>query len=343
MSGCGLLSKGKEIVEDAITDEEGSNTDEEADAKGEETKDKSDENAELGDYEVFFGGDIEESEDKFIINGKSNLLPGSRIVGEVLLDEGKLFTPDTSELVGENGDFYMELDHHQYGEAEIVIRFDFDNVQDDEIKRHYGEKGQKLEGPFIYRHKAFDGILQKAEARINYDANGGSDLAIAAPDWEPLPDDYGDPRIWIEVDELTEDGEYFYMHGRSNILEGSVLKVEYQYNRGETQVNPDGTFDFKFDYEYLEDKDIIITFKPSGFQWNEIEEAYGKTGQKLVGNLVKTNKFNTNEQYVEKVIEWDSEKSEMKSGSVNQSRDQDEKTDEGSSDEEEKPEDEDKE
>ena len=42
-----------------------------------------------------------------------------------------------------------------------------------------------------------------------------------------LPEDYGDPRVWIEIEELTEDGEFFYMHGRSNILEGSELRVSY--------------------------------------------------------------------------------------------------------------------
>lgn len=274
-----------------------------ADEKKESKKKKG--KVELGDYTVEFDGEVVEEDDKFIIEGKSNLLPGSRLVGEVLVDEGEEVFSDTTELVEEDGTFYMELDHHQFGDAEIIIRFDFDSVQEDEIKRHYGDKGQKLEGPFIYKHKAYPGILKKAEVRIPYEANETNELAIKAPDWEELPEDYGAPRVWIEVDEITEDGEFFYIPGKSNILEGSVINIEYGNNRDETTVNPDGTFYFKVDYEYLEDKDFVIEFWPSRFQWNEIEEAYGKKGQKLVGNLAKTNRFNTDVQYVEKVIPWD--------------------------------------
>jgi hypothetical protein len=40
------------------------------------------------------------------------------------------------------------------------------------------------------------------------------------------------------------------------------------------------------------------------YQWNEIEEAYGSKGQKLVGDLVVTNKYSNN-QTIEKIIPWD--------------------------------------
>lgn len=261
----------------------------------------------IGDYNIQLSGDIEETEELFIVEGKSNLIPGSRLVGELVVDDGETVFSDTTELVEDDGSFYMELDHHKYGEAEIFIRFDFDGVQDDEVKRHYGEKGQNLEGPFIYKHKTFDGILNKAEAHITYNPQGENNLVIKAPNWYELPDDYGDPRIWIEVEELTEDGEYFYVHGRSNILEGSEIKIDYKGNRDKTQVKPDGSFDFKLDYEYLEDTDFVITFNPASFQWNEIEEAYGATGQKLVGNLVVSDKFSTDKQYIEKIIPLDGE------------------------------------
>ena len=89
-------------------------------------------------------------------------MAGLGLVGEVLVDDGEEVFADTTELVEDDGTFYMELDHHQYGEAEIVVRFDFESVQDDEIKRHYGEKGQKLEGPFIYKHKAYDGYFEES-------------------------------------------------------------------------------------------------------------------------------------------------------------------------------------
>ncbi len=43
----------------------------------------------------------------------------------------------------------------------------------------------------------------------------------------------------------------------------------------------------------------------TALQWNEIEEAYGKNGQKLVGNLVATQKSNTDKQFIEMRVPWD--------------------------------------
>ncbi|MEI3611159.1 hypothetical protein [Pseudogracilibacillus sp. SO30301A] len=38
-----------------------------------------------------------------------------------------------------------------------------------------------------------------------------------------LPNDNGDLRVWFEVDKITEDGEYFYLKGRTNLLKGSII------------------------------------------------------------------------------------------------------------------------
>lgn len=51
---------------------------------------------------------------------------------------------------------------------------------------------------------------------------------------------------------------------------------------------------------------ISLQLTPSNFQWNEIEEAYGQKGQKLVGNLVVQDQF-SDKQYIEKVIPWNQE------------------------------------
>lgn len=49
----------------------------------------------------------------------------------------------------------------------------------------------------------------------------------------------------------------------------------------------------------------MIEFDPSDFQWNIVEETYGAKGQKLVGNLVETNKFN-NKQFIQYEVELQS-------------------------------------
>lgn len=201
--------------EAATGDEESSGNSEKKETE-EQEEEKEAEN-ELGDFNVELSGEVVEEGDKFVINGSSNLIPGSRLVAENWVSEDELFS-DTTELVQDDGTFTMQLDHHQYGESEIIIKFDFDNVQDDPVKRHYGEEGQNLEGPFIYKHEVFGDVYKKAQAKVHFNPNEESDLTIKAPDWYDLPEDYGDPRIWIEVDEITEDGEFFYLHGRSNIL-----------------------------------------------------------------------------------------------------------------------------
>lgn len=269
-----------------------------ADGKKEKVK-----KSELGDYNVFFGGEVVEEEDKFVIKGKSNLLPGSRVVGEVWVSEDDLFA-DTTELVGDDGSFEIELEHHKFGEAEIFVRFDLVGVQDDPIKRHYGEKGQKLKGPFVYKHKKpYDDIYKKAEVKVSYSPDEENDLSLKAPEWEELPKDYGDPRVWIEVDDITEDGEFYYLKGRSNLLEGSKIRGSYGWNSDDTQILPDGTFNLKIEYKYSEDTNFVIEFSPSSSQWNEIEEAYGSNGQKLVGNLVKTNSSGSS-QHIELEVPW---------------------------------------
>lgn len=328
LAACGSTSSEELAAEPNGTEEVESTGTEETESPVEAEEDT---NAYLGDYEIDFKGEVIEESDSFIVKGESNLLPGARLTGEVVVDDGETVFSDTSELVQDDGSFYMELEHHQYGEAEIIIRFDFDSVQEDEIKRHYGEEGQNLEGPFVYKHSVFNNVYKKAEVILTYEPNTTNDLTIQAPEWNELPEDYGDPRVWIEDVEITDDGEFFYVHGKSNLLEGSEIVIEYRYNRDRTRVLPDGTFQFKLDYEYLEDYDFVITFTPSSHtQWNEIVEAYGQKGQKLVGNLVVQDKY-SDRQYIEKVIPYEHDESEQES--INHQNDE-ETLDEETSDDE---------
>lgn len=269
-----------------------------------------DEVVNLGDYHVVIGGELVEMEDKIVINGTSNLLPGARVVGEVTAGDDAFFA-DTTEKVQEDGTFYMEIANHSLKEETLVtVKFHFDGQQDDGIIRHYGDRGQKLEGPYIYQHKRKSGgrspkdIFKKAEVRASFEP--AEEMAVRQfkePVWYDIPEDMGSPRVWIEVDEINNDAEHFYLHGRSNLVEGSKINVSYKYNnRDETIINPDGSFDVKLDYVYLENTPFEIEFKPHDLQWNIVEEVYGKEGQKLVGDLVEPTFFN-DKQMVKKIVE----------------------------------------
>src|SRR5699024_11882374 len=69
------------------------------------------------------------------------------------------YQADTTELVDEDGKFEMEMDHHgiEGKETTVAVRLDFDGQQDDDVIRHYGDRGQNLEGPYIYQHRGESG------------------------------------------------------------------------------------------------------------------------------------------------------------------------------------------
>lgn len=288
---------------DQSTDSDEQQESELTDKEHESTKSK---DVTLGDYEVFLGGDMEETANFIIIRGISNLLPGARIVGEVSVADEKYFA-DTTEIVQEDGTFYMELPHHQLNEETIVtIKFHFDGQQDDAIKRHYGDRGQKLTGDYIYQHKGKVGrgdpqnIFKMAKIETIFEKS--EEMAIrqfSQASWYPIPEDQGNPRVWITIDEIKNDENFFYLHGRSNLLEGAQIQGNYNYETIYATVQPDGSFDMKFEYVYKDEAKFVIKFDPSRWsQWNIIEETYGARGQKLIGELVVQDKY-SDRLYVE--------------------------------------------
>jgi outer membrane protein OmpA-like peptidoglycan-associated protein len=306
-----------EKVDEVVEEEDSTEIEQEEIEEAKEDEEKPEEVAEekipLGDYEVFLGGEMIEEDDKIIINGKSNLLPGARVVGSVSVGDDEYYA-DTSELIQEDGSFHMEIKHHDLNkESNVAVRFHFDGPQDAGITRHYGDRGQKLEGVYIYKHQGEVGggkpqnIFKQAMVTATFDPS--EDKAIRQfnePTWYPIPDDMGDPRVWIEVDEINNDEEYFYIHGHSNIIEGSKLFLDYYSKRDETLVLPDGSFNFKFPYEYRENTPFKIQLVPNHYtQWNIVSETYGERGQKLVGELVQKEKY-SDKLYAEKVVEQES-------------------------------------
>src|SRR5690625_561308 len=240
----------------------------------------------LGDYEVYIGGEVVEKEGQIIINGESNLIPGARVIGEVVVGdyEKREFYSDTSETVKDDGTFYMELAHHDMNrETYVIVTFHFDGQQDDHIKRHYGDRGQNLEGPYIYKHQGEVGggnrqnIFKQAKVITTFEPSGEKAIRqFKEPNWHPIPEDMGSTRVWIEVDEINNDDEYYYIQGRSNLIEGSNIFVHYgRLFQDETRILPDGSFYLKVPYEYKEDTNFVIEFNPNHWsQWNEVEENY---------------------------------------------------------------------
>lgn len=260
----------------------------------------------LGDYEVYLTGEVTEADEQILIEGESNLLPGAKVIGEVKVVDKNVsmylfdstedldFHTEDKEVIDEDGKFQIELEHPKT-EDEIFVSVKFDmSEQDDDIIEHYGEQGENLEGPYVYQHVNLDGyidldtVYQKAEVRTSFipDEDHKAMRQFEEPNWTDIPEDIGDTDVWIEVDEINDDLDYYYIQGRSNLIEGTRLMIKPGLLKvAETAVEKDGTFHFKINYEDLGDK-LVILFDPNDFQWGLVEETYGKKGQKITGDLV---------------------------------------------------------
>lgn len=259
-----------------------------------------------GSLDVYLGGNVIEKNDSILVEGESNLLENSRLTGEVITNDGEVLS-DTSEVVDKKGDFMMEMDHHNYGEAEVVVTFDLVNsAQEEEVVEHYGKGGEKLDGSYAYvsEHWEVNQVNRKAEIRLSLKAdNDESKHAFKEPDWDKRPDDYGESRVWFEVDDITNDSDYFYLNGKTNLLDGSLISGSYseEPDVAETRINPDGSFEMEIEYRYSEDPYFVIKFNPSG-QWESIRKNYGFDGEKLVGqNITSTG----NNLSVEEKVEYE--------------------------------------
>jgi len=255
------------------------------------------------DYEVHLGGEMVETKNGIIIEGESNLLPGSRVTGEVKVVDKNVsmylfdsteeldFSQDATEVVEDDGSFHLELEHPNMDKETVVsVKFSLLEEQDDEILDHYGEHGEKLEGPFIYKHiNTEDGIdlntvYQKAEVMTTFTPKEDNKAIrhFKEPNWHEKPDDIGDPEVWIEIDEVNNDDDYQYIRGRSNLIEGSRIMLKPGLMKvAETMIQKDGSFYFKYDYK--DSDSTLIVFDSSDHQWGIVEDTYGKKGQKLEG------------------------------------------------------------
>ncbi|PWA12906.1 hypothetical protein DCC39_03280 [Pueribacillus theae] len=303
--GCALVLTGCL----AVKDEPGS---EDAAASGQELenelseeasgKDSGSSGSDLGNLEVWIGGEVTVTEDKITIKGESNLLPGTSIDSSGVNDVGFASTNFIdSTTVKDDGSFYFEFPGR---ESSIAVDLKLSN-RNEETKEHYGENLEKVTGPQVYRTKEHGKYEVKADFIIDTDKEMPYTFSIETPEWGEVPDDYGDPHVWMEAD-VTSDHNYLYFHGKSNLLEGSQIGgnlrqasggiVPFSYDF--TQVNPDGSFELRVRYTNLRDGMYMpITYEPDSNSWEDVVAAYGEEGEKLEGDLVHKN--DDGKQYAE--------------------------------------------
>ncbi|WP_458415039.1 OmpA family protein [Schinkia sp. CFF1] len=260
----------------------------------------------LGDYNIKMTAKAMVEGEKIIVDGKSNLLPGTKIH----LDPDTIYRTATASsitfmkistdtLVEEDGTFHFEID--PLDNSNLRLYLILSEYQSDAIKEHYGENNKNVEGPLVYKEESFDGVIKKF-ARIETVLHLQDDVQeyeFTSPKVYKLPKDYGDQEVWIDA-KVTNDHRYIYVQGKSNLLEGIKLKANYwssesafagqSFVNSYTTVNQYGYFDLMIPYHSLTKQGFVkIESSPAVTPTvkTEIFKTYGEKYENLKGNLVK--------------------------------------------------------
>ncbi|GAB3793442.1 OmpA family protein [Virgibacillus kimchii] len=260
---------------------------------------------ELGDLEVQLTGEVMVDEDQIIIEGNSNLLPGSRIFSSGVTDGGfASITFQDAATIEDDGTFSFIFDGISQS---TTVKLSL-NTGNDQTKEHYGENLEKVTGPQVYVTDTHGEFTVKAEFYIDVDLQMPYTIPIEIPDWSEKPDDYGETEIWMEAD-VDSDHRYLYFTGKSNLLEGTQVGGNLRkasgiidaFSFGFTRVNPDGTFELRVPYHKLHQGMYMpIRVEPGRNSWDDVVDVYGENGEQFEGDLVVEDE---GEKYVELIME----------------------------------------
>lgn len=248
--------------------------------------------SDIGNLDIWIGGEVIVEEDKVVVEGESNLLPGSHISSSGQTDTFASIDHQGSTEVEDDGSFYFEFPGQ---ESDIEVTLSLSTANDD-VTDHYGEHLEKATGHQVYQTR--DEGVYAATYTFEIDSRKAMPYTIdlETPDWSNVPDDYGDTDVWMEVDATTKHN-YLFFEGKSNLLEGSKITgnitdpndlVSSAWSSSHTQVNPDGSFQLQIHYwDLREGMEMHFEFDPDNNGWDRVLDTYGQEGENLEGNLVE--------------------------------------------------------
>ncbi|MCG7344143.1 hypothetical protein MHZ92_08365 [Sporosarcina sp. ACRSL] len=258
----------------------------------------------LGGMDIEFSGTASIEGGEIKVEGQTNLLEGTKLYIDMNWVEGVLIGGNRTAIVERDGSFTYETKLPDKVDGLITMEVKFEPAsQNKEIKEHYGESGENLEGPFIrqYDYKMKEIVYHKASAIVVLPREEGLvEVEITPPNWNK-PDDYGSTTIRIEPTKVVKDEQYIYVDGESNLLEGTNLRGRailpgYITSGfiGHTNVNPDGSFSIIFEnpetdsrIKNLDEYEITIETNMSNTLFATAVEKYGEDGEKMTGDLVE--------------------------------------------------------
>ena len=123
----------------------------------------------LGDMEIELAGTVTMDGRKLTVAGETNLLEGTKLYIDMDWVEGALFGGNRTAIVEPDGSFTYETELPEDVDGMVTLEVKFEPArQNKEIKEHYGESGENLEGPFIrqYDYKMKEIVYYKASAIV---------------------------------------------------------------------------------------------------------------------------------------------------------------------------------
>ncbi len=254
-----------------------------------------------GDYEVWFEGEADRKGKLVTLKGRTNLLPESGLV--IWLDsvEGTIIGGRGDTQVNEDGTFKTEMKIPKNSDGLLKVQVKFEPSTDNQpIKDHYGENGEKLKGPFVRLQEELDmqQNITLLTLEIPQDESNAS-AKIKEPEWDK-PEDYGAPAVRLDEPDIQKDDKYLYIEGKSNLLEGTRLKGSLDIPNyivsglsDVTNVNPDGSYKLIIEkpssmnkLKDVKEYEVVLSVSPADNQWKSNLEVYGVNGEKFMGDYV---------------------------------------------------------
>lgn len=199
----------------------------------------------------------------------------------------------------ELGDDFFENYHGLYAEVKIEVE-PSDNDLHPNTTEAYGSDGENFNGPFVYQYEVFDPKQKLVAPVVIKIGDEDTEYSIETPERESLPDDYGETEVWMEAEIVDNDHRFFYVEGKTNILEGTRFLGNYYSdddantpqigNNTAVNIEPDGSFFLPVRYESITDNGYIKINSAASYKHEnkeQILEMYGENFEKLTGDIVK--------------------------------------------------------
>ncbi len=254
-----------------------------------------------GDYEVWFEGEADRKGKLITVKGQTNLFPNSNLLVTMDSVEDTLIGGSDRVQVSEDGTFETDLKIPKSSEGLIEVKIEFDPHSDNQpIKNHYGENGEKLKGPFVRLQEESDVQQNITLLTLEIPQDGSNASAkIKEPEWDK-PDDYGASAVRIDDPDIQKDDKYLYIEGKSNLLEGTRLKGSLDIPNyivsglaDVAEVNPDGSYKLIIEkpssmnkLKDVKEYEVVLSVSPADNQWKSNLDVYGVNGEKFMGDYV---------------------------------------------------------